>query len=285
MFLLSTLLPALVAVTTYHNDNYRSGANTAETKLNPGNVNQQSFGKRLILPVQGYVYAQPLYVPNLKIGGTSHNVVFIATEHLQVYAFDANTGQQLWQTSYMGNFTVTSTLPVNSAEVSCTDLVPEIGITGTPVIDLNTNTMYLVTKIQLLEKLTQKVSYQQIVHALDITTGLDKVSHAITATVPGTGRGSHNGFLTFDPLIQSQRSALLLQNGQIFTASASHCDLFDYHGYLMSFDKATLASTGVYVTTADGEDGGFWAAGAGPAADSSGGIYFASGNGDFSAPG
>ena len=280
-FLVSTLSLAQVAVTTYHNDTYRSGANTAETTLNQANVNQQTFGKRLTLPVQGYVYAQPLYVPNLNIGGKSHNVVFIATEHLQVYAFDADTGQQLWHNNYMGNFSVTSTLPVNSADVSCTDLIPEIGITGTPVIDLNTNTMYLVTKQKLLQKLIQKVSYQQVVHALDITTGRDKISHSITAKVPGTGKGSNGGYLTFDPLVQSQRPALLLENGEVFISFASHCDLFNYHGYLMSFDKTSLAPTGVHVTTPDGEDGGYWASGAGPAADSTGDIYFASGNGDY----
>jgi len=276
--------PAQVAVATYHNDNYRSGANTSETTLTAANVNVQSFGKVLTLPVQGYVYAQPLYVPGVSIGGQLHDVLYVATEHLQVYAFDAQSGQQLWHNSFMQDLAFGSVMPVTSMEVSCDDLIPEVGITGTPVIDLSTNIMYLVTKVKILQKITQSVSYQQILHGLDITTGADAIMpHRISARVPGSGNGSDGGYITFDPLVESQRPALLLQKGQVFVSFASHCDLGDYHGYLMAFDAATLNPTGVWASTPNGEDGGYWASGAGPAADSSGDIYFGSGNGDFTA--
>jgi len=281
VFLSCAISAAQVAVTTYHNDNYRSGANTNETMLTPSNVNVQSFGKLAVFPVKGYVYAQPLYVPGVIIGNTVHNVVYIATEHDQVYAFDVNSGQQLWHTSYIGYFSFGSVLPVASFQVQCGDLVPEIGISGTPVIDTTTNTMYLVTKDNVFSTQTKTSQFVQTLHALDITTGHDKVAHSITASVPGTGNGSVGGVLTFNPLIQGQRAALLLQNGEVFVSWGSHCDLFAFHGWMMSFDKRSLAPTGVYVTTANGEDGGFWAGGAGPAVDSSGAIYFGSGNGDF----
>ncbi len=280
-FLSSTISAAQVAVTTYHNDNYRSGSNTNETMLTPSNVNSRSFGKLAVFPVQGYVYAQPLYVPGVMIGNTVHNVVYIATEHDQVYAFDVDSGQQLWHTSYIGYFSFGTVLPVASFQVLCGDLVPEIGITGTPVIDTTTKTMYLVTKERLFDQASKTSQFAQTLHALDITTGNNKATHLITASVPGTGNGSVGGVLTFNPLIQGQRAALLLQNGEVCVSWGAHCDLFAFHGWMMSFDKTSLAPTGVYVTTANGEDGGFWAAGSGPAVDSSGAIYFGSGNGDF----
>src|SRR5271167_5120004 len=171
VFLSCAISAAQVAVTTYHNDHYRSGANTNETMLTPSHVNVQSFGKLAVFPVKGYVYAQPLYVPGVIIGNTVHNVVYIATEHDQVYAFDVNSGQQLWHTSYIGYFSFGSVLPVASFQVQCKDLVPEIGISGTPVIDTTTNTMYLVTKDNVFSTQTKTSQFVQTLHALDITTG------------------------------------------------------------------------------------------------------------------
>jgi hypothetical protein len=195
-----TLCMGQVAVTTYHNDSYRTGANTNETILSTSNVNVQMFGWRFILPVQGYVYAQPLYVSNLNVGGTVHNVLFAATEHDQVYAFDVNNGQQLWHVSFL-----TSTSPqrfvstVSSSEVGCYDLIPEIGITGTPVIDLNTNILYVVAKTKEYDTITKATSFYLTLHAVDVTTGKDKLPpHRITAKVPGNGSGSLGGLLTFD---------------------------------------------------------------------------------------
>src|ERR1019366_2379830 len=147
VFLSSTALMAQVAVTTYHNDNYRSGSNPQETVLTLSNVRTQAFGKRATFAVQGYVYAQPLYLPGLTIGGTTHNVLFVATEHDQVYAFDVNSGQQLWRTNFLSTAGIRYVIsPVSSGDVSCGDLVPEIGITGTPAMDTTTGTMYLVAR-------------------------------------------------------------------------------------------------------------------------------------------
>src|SRR5271166_6033043 len=246
-------LNVLIAVTTYHNDNYRSGANTNETVLNPSNVNVQTFGKRSVFSVTGYVYAQPLYVPGVNINGTLHNLVLIATEHDQVYAFDANSGQQIWQTSFIssiGNITISS---VSSNDVGCGDLTPEIGITGTPAIDTATGTVYLVAKTKQYNSQTQKTTFYQTLHALDITTGLDKVApQQITAMAPGTGNGSNNGVLTFDPLVQAQRPGLMIQNGAVFAAFASHCDLGNYHGWIIALAENPLAPSGVTVDTPNG---------------------------------
>lgn len=277
----SSFVTSQVAVTTYHNDSYRTGSNSGETILTLSNVKMQSFGKRTTFPVQGYVYAQPLYLPGLTIGSTVHNVLFVATEHDQVYAFDVNSGQQLWHTNFLATkgprYVLSS---VSSGDVSCGDLVPEIGITGTPVIDPAIGTMYLVAKTKQYDTLTHTTSFFHTLHALDIKTGLDKVTPLqITATSPGSGTGSVGGILTFDPLVEAQRSALLLLKGQVFIAWASHCDLGNYHGYVMSFNETNLVRSGLYVDTPNGYEGGFWGGGAGPAADSGGSIYAVTGNG------
>ena len=275
-----------VAVTTYHNDNYRSGVNSHETILTPSNVNEVAFGKRLVLPVMGYVYAQPLYVPDVRIKGILHNVVYVVTEHDQAYAFDANTGAQLWQKSFIGAFGDRQIQPVSSSDVNCGDLVPEIGITSTPVIDLPSNQIYLVAKTKEIANST--TTFYQRMHVLDISTGVENLSDLffgapITAKTPGTGSGSEDGYLTFDPLIQHQRAALALSNGLVFVSWASHCDLGNYHGYVMGFNQRSLRPTGVYVTTPDAYEGGFWMSGSGPAVDSLGSLFVPTGNGYFDA--
>ena len=281
--LCASLGAAQVAVTTYHNDNYRSGVNTQETELTPGNVSPQHFGRLATFPVQGQVYAQPLYVPQLNIGGSSHNVVLVATEHDQVYAFDVNSGRQLWQTNFLKTLSpLTAITPISSNDVGCQDISPEIGITGTPVVDTTTNTMYLVTNTKEYNAETQTTTFYQTLHVLDIRTGAERVlPHVVTATARGNGSGSVGGVLTFDPLIEGQRPGMLLESGQVFVGWASHCDLGTYHGWLMAFSQTTLAPSGVFVDTPNGYEGGFWASGSGPAADSSGSIYVPTGNGDF----
>jgi hypothetical protein len=274
---------AQVAVATYHNDNYRSGANAQETVLTPSNVNVQSFGKRFTFPVQGYVYAQPLYVPGVIISGTAHNVVYIATEHDQVYAFDVNRGQKLWQVNFLaGSNALTIISPVSSSDVNCTDLVPEIGITGTPAIDASANRLYVIAKTKVYDVRSQTTTFYQTLHVLDIRTGLETFPPLrISAKFPGTGTGSVNGVLTFDPLIQAQRPGLLIQNGAVFAAFASHCDLGNYHGWIMAFAENTLLPSGVTVDTPNGYEGGYWGGGSGLNADSAGSIYGATGNGYF----
>src|SRR5215471_16930139 len=200
---------AQVAVTTYQNDNYRSGANAHETTLTPANVNVFQFGRRNEFSVTGYVYAQPLYVPNVNVNGVLHNVVYIVTEHDQAYAFDVDSGQQLWHKNLL---ITTSPLiqvtPLSNNDVSCEDLVPEIGITSTPVIDVPNNKIFLITKTKEQNLVTNVTSFFQTIYALDIRTGQLRVPpRRVAGQVPGTGQGSHNGVLTFDPLIEGQRAS------------------------------------------------------------------------------
>jgi len=274
-------LQAQVSVVTQHNDNGRTGQNINETILTPSNVNANSFGKLFSQNVDGQVYAQPLYVPNVNIPGLgTHNVVYVVTEHDSIYAFDAdnNTGlnaSPLWQKSLIDPANgITS---VSSGDVSCGDLVPEIGISGTPVIDLATNTMYLTAKTK------ENGRFAQRLHALDITTGAEKFGGPvlIAARVKGSGDGSVNGFISFSALREGQRAGLLLQNGAVYVAWASHCDIGPYHGWVMSFDAATLQPIAVWNSTPDGGLGGFWSAGAGLAADSNFNTYVVTGNGTF----
>jgi outer membrane protein assembly factor BamB len=283
LLVLSTFAAAQVAVSTYQNDTYRSGANTRETILTTSNVNAVQFGRQAALNVRGFVYAQPLYVPNVNINGALHNVVYVATEHDQVYAFDVNSGQQLWQKNLLiSTGPLIQVNPVSSGDVSCGDLVPEIGITGTPVIDVPNNEMFLIAKTKEYNAVTQVTTYFQTLYALDIRTGgLRNPPRRVTGRVPGTGQGSQNGFLTFNPLVEGQRAALLLSNGQIFASWASHCDNYAYHGWMISYDEVALLPTGMYVDTPNGREGGYWGSGSGPAADSSGSIYVGTGNGSY----
>src|SRR5438046_412905 len=167
------LAPANVPVLSGHYDGLLSGANTQETVLTPANVNPSNFGDLFNYAIDGYAYAQPLYVPNLAIGGGTHNVVFAATEHDSVYAFDADGGGQLWQRSFINPAAGVTTVP--QPDVISGDIVPEIGITGTPVI--GGNTMFVVVKTR--EVLGGVAHYVQRLHALDITTGLNRAASGV----------------------------------------------------------------------------------------------------------
>src|SRR5271165_2105435 len=282
---LSSPIIGQVAVTTYHNDNYRSGANTNETILTPSNVNEVQFGKLHTLSVTGYVYAQPLYVPGVNINGVLHNVVYVVTEHDQVYAFDANTGNQLWEKNFLISTNPTKTiLPISYTDNGCSGTGREIGITSTPVIDLTTNEIYIVAATK--EVVNNVTTFYNRMHVLDIGTGVEKMlgpyfGAPIKAKTPGTGSGSVDGYLSFNPLMQIQRAALTLSNGLIFVAWAGYCDIQPFHGYVMAFNKDTLQPSGVFVTTPDGYDGGIWNSGSGAAVDSGNNIYLPTGNGLF----
>ncbi len=286
VLLLSSPIIGQVAVTTYHNDNYRSGVNANETILTPSNVNEMTFGKRLVLPVTGYIFAQPLYVPNLNINGTLHNVVYAVTEHDQAYAFDVNSGQMLWHKDFLVPTNPTKTiLPVSGADLGgCLILGNEVGITGTPVIDLTTNQIYIVAETK--EIVNNNTTFYQRMHVLDIRTGVEKnlgpaFGAPITAKVPGTGGGSQGGYITFDPLMHIQRAALTLANGLVYVAWAAFCDFDLDHGWVMAFNKNSLWPSGVFMDTPDGYLGGIWNSGSGLAVDSANNLYVGTGNGLF----
>ena len=282
---LSSPVIGQVAVTTYHNDNYRSGVNAHETILTTSNVNETTFGKRLVLPVTGDVYAQPLYVPNVNINGTLHNVVYAVTEHDQAYAFDVNSGQMLWKKNFLISTNPRKTiLPISNNDINCGVLGNEIGITGTPVIDLASKQIYMVAAAK--EIVNGNTTFYQRMHVLNIATGAENVSGPafgapITATVPGTGVGSVDGYITFDPSMHIQRAALTLANGLIYIAWACFCDFDLDHGWVMAFDKNTLQPSGVFLDTPNGYLGGIWNSGSGLAVDSAGSVYVVTGNGLF----
>lgn len=256
-------------VLTYHNDIGRTGQNLTETTLTPANVNSTTFGKVGTLPVDGLVDAEPLYVSNLTVAGAAHNVVFVVTEHDSAYAFDADTFAQLWKVSVLGANETTSDTR------GCGQVAPEIGITSTPVIDLNAGahgTIYLVAMSK------NGSNYFQRLHALDITTGAEESGSPTTiqATFPNL-----SGHTTFDPKQYKERVGLLLMNGVIYTGWASHCDIGPYTGWVMGYSQSTLQQVSVINITPNGSEAAIWMSGAGLAADSSNNIYFLAGNGTF----
>ena len=272
---LATAVWSQINVTTFHYDNARTGQNTQETVLTPANVNATQFGKLFTISVDGYVYAQPLYLANVQnIAGGTHNVLYIATQHDSVFAIDADSGAILWQTSFINPSSGVTT--VSDTEVGCTDIVPEIGITSTPVIDTSSGTLYLVVKTN------ENGQFFQRLHALDVTSGAEKFGGpvVIAATVNGVGEGGET--VSFNPLKQNNRPGLLLENGHVIIAWASHCDKVPFHGWLMSYAASTLAQEAVFNSSPNGGLAGVWMSGDGVAADANGNYYFATGNGSYS---
>jgi hypothetical protein len=277
-------LSALVAVTrhagvlTAHNDAQRTGQNTHELALSPTTVDAAHFGKLFALPLDGAMYAQPLVVPNLTIAGATRDVLFAATSHDSVYAFATDAAQTpIWQVSFLKP----GVTPVPAADVSdSTDIFPEIGITGTPVIDPVTHTLYVVAKTK-----EPGPTYVQRLHALVLETGAEQPGSpvVITAAVPGTAPDAVNGLVQFSALRQLQRPALLLANHLVWIAFGSHGDVQPYHGWLLGYDAATLAQKVVVNTTPDGTEGSIWQSGGGVASDATGALYLETANGDFDA--
>ena len=265
-------------VLTAQMNNARSGANLHEKVLTPANVNSDHFGKLYSRTVDGDIFTQPLYVPHLNITGIGkRDAVFVATEHDSIYAFDTagTSDTPLWKTSFIDTQRGVSTVPAQ--DVHCPFIMPEIGITPTPAIDLSSSTIYVLARTK------ENGAYVQKLHALDITTGAEKPSSPVTieALVPGSGKGSVNGMVRFDPLRENPRAALLLAGGQVYLTWASSCDVGPYHGWIMAYDAHTLKQTAVINTSPDGGEGGIWQADAGPAADDQGNVFAATGNGDF----
>lgn len=276
---LRTAAPTISAVNvlTYHNDNGRTGQNLDEKTLTLGKVNSASFGKIGFLSTQGLVDAEPLYVSGLATNGAKHNVVFVATEHDLVYAFDADTLQELWRVSLLGADETTSD------DRGCGQVKPEIGITSTPVINLANGTHGTLYAVAMSKD--RSGNYFQRLHALDLTTGaeLPGSPQALAATYPGSAQPNSNGRVVFDPKQYKERASLLLLNGVVYTSWASHCDFDPYTGWIIGYDAATLKQTSVLNITPNGSEGAIWMSGAGLAADTSGSIYFLAGNGTFDA--
>jgi hypothetical protein len=268
-----------VDVTTYHYDNARDGLNAHETILTPSNVNSVGFGVIGFFNTDGKVDATPLYLSAMTMGGKVRNVLYVVSEHDSVYAFDADTGAQLWKTSALRAHETTS------GNHGCDQITPEIGITSTPVIDRNLGAIFVVA-------MTRDASgnYHQRLHALKLTTGaeLSGSPTEIEATYPGTGLFSNKGVQTFEPGQYAERVGLLLLNGVIYMGWTSHCDQDPYTGWLMGYSEKTLKQTSVLNLTPNTRGSGFgagegsiWMSGAGLAADTSGNIYFLDANGGF----
>ena len=265
---------AQINITTFHNDNSRTGQNTVETLLTLSNVTSNQFGKLFSVAVDGSVYAQPLYLSNVSISGANHNVAYVATEHDSVYAIDADNGAVLWKQSFINPAAGITTVP--SSDTGCSDLTPEVGITSTPVIDAASGTIYLLARSK------ENGSFVQRLHALDVATHVEKFGGPVV--ISGTFQGR-----TFNPLTQNNRSALLLENGHVVIAWASLCDNGPYQGWVMSYNAADLTQQeAVFNTEPDtivGNDAGIWMSGDGVAADANGNLYFATGNGDYNGTG
>ncbi len=261
LILLATalLLPQAQAVSVLmqHNDLARTGANTSETILTPANVNSTNFGKMFTDGVDGQVYAQPLYVENLSISNGVHNVVFVCTENNSVYAFDADTGgTTYWHTNFGTPFNP------SASPISCGDLTPIVGITGTPVIDLSSGTLYVDTKLA--------AGPAHKLHALDITTGNEKFGGPVTISAA-----------TFSATYEHQRPGLLLLNGVVYLAFGSHCDRTPYNGFVLGYNATNLSQVCAFNTSPTGSQAAVWSGGMAPAADTNGNIYVMTGNGSF----
>lgn len=267
----------LTGVFTRQYDNARSGLNPNETVLTPANVNTNTFGKLCSYAVDGETKAEPLYVAGLNMGTSGvRNVVFTATNHDSVYAFDAEcrTSTPFWHVSFINPSAGITTVP--GADIGGSE---EYGIVPTPVIDPTSNTIYLLARTK------ENGTYHQRLHALDLITGAEKFGGPveIAATVRGTGDGSSLRTLAFDPLRENSRPGMLLLNGVVYMAWASVGDIDPYHGWVIGYDAHTLAQVVVYNATPNGAEGGIWQSEAGIAADSNGNIFAMTGNGTFDA--
>jgi hypothetical protein len=262
-------------VPTYHYNNSHNGLNSSETILTLGNVNSTAFGRLFTLTVDGLVDAQPLYLSTFPIGGVNHNVLIVATENDSVYAFDADTGAQLW------HVTTLESGETPSDDRGCSQITPEIGITSTPVI-IRTSESSAAIYVVAMSK-DSSGNYYQRLHALNATGGAElfKGPATISAHYPGTGDNSSNGNVIFDPAQYAERGGLLFSKGVIYLAWTSHCDDRPYTGWIMGYNPTTLAQETVINVTPNANEGAIWGAGSGLTADNDGNIYFLDANGVF----
>ena len=259
-------------VATYHYNVARQGFTQFETVLNLSNVNANTFGLVGFFPVDGKVDAQPLYLYKVPVGPNLHNILYVATENDSVYAFDADHGQQLWKASAL----LSGETP--SDDLGCPLITPTIGITATPVIDRQKGVLYLVAMTK-----DSYGNYHQRLHVLDLITGAERFGAPmeITASYPGAGDGSDDGWVRFDPTQYVARASLLEYGGKIYIAFTSHCDHRPYTGWLMAYNAQPLQQASVLNLTPNGDSGSIWMSGAGLAADGQGNIYLLTANGTF----
>ena len=288
----------LAGVFTYHNDLARDGANLQEYALSSSTVKTATFGKLFACSVDGAVYTQPLWVPGLNIGGGIHNVIFVATQHNSLYAFDADASPcvKYWQVSLIdtlhGGTAGEKSIVWQDVGYCYGDVYPEVGVTGTPVIDPATSTIYVVSASEIAGANSGNCSlpagtFYHRLHAIDLLTGSEKFNAPVTiaASVPGTGDGSVGGTVSFNSQLHHNRSGLALANGTVYVAFAAHEDATPYHGWVIAYSASNVQNqTAVFNTTPNGlngADGGIWGGGGAPAIDSGGDVYVSTGNGDF----
>ncbi len=275
-FLLAGSLALATDVSTYHNDSARTGRNLKETILTPTNVNSASFGLLFSAAVDGVIDAQPLYLASVHIPGQgTHNVLYAVTENDSAYAFDADTGAQLWRT------TVRKSSEIPSDTRNCAQITPEIGVTSTPVIDRSAGVNGILFLVAMSKD--SAGNYYQRLHALDLATGAERKGGPVTisARYPGTGEGSSGGFVSFDAVQYAERAGLLLLNGVVYTAWTSHCDADPYTGWIIGYQETSLQRSAILNVTPNGSEGAIWQAGDGLAADSLGNIFLLDANGTF----
>lgn len=263
-----------IDVVTYHNDLSRTGQNLQETVLTLSNVNSSNFGRLFAMTVDGVIDAEPLYLSKVSLPSQgTHNVLYAVTENDSVYAFDADTGTQLWKVSLLKS----GESP--SGDFGCGQITPQIGITSTPVIDRTSGPNGAIYVVAMS---TTSSAYFQRIHALDITSGQELFGGPVTvqASFPGAGDNSQNGSVVFDPKQYAERQGLLLLNQVVYTAWTSHCDFRPYTGWVIGYNEGTLAQTSLLNVTPNGEEGSIWQSGAGMASDGSY-LYFLDANGTF----
>jgi hypothetical protein len=269
-------------ITTSQYNNARTGAYLSETRLTPGNVNPRNFGRLFALKVDGDVYAQPLYLTGLQVPGRGkHDVVFIATEHDSVYAFDATEkASPLWQINFTDAARGITAVPAR--ETHCPFINPEVGITSTPVIDSKRGVLFVLARTKEQTSGTG-AQYVQRLHALDVTTGKELPGSPvmIKASVAAEKRADKQQEISFDPLVEQPRAALLLVNGTVYLSWGSSCDAGDYHGWVMAYDAQTLRQKAVFNTSPNAKESGVWQGDTGPAADDNGNVFVVTGNGEF----
>lgn len=275
----------LSGVTTYHNDLARDGVNSQEYALTTSNVQSSTFGKLFSCTVDAPAYSQPLWVANLSIGGGTHNVIFATSSHNTVYAFDADASP--CHTYWWKNLVPSGETWLTASEAGSTDIQPDVGIVGTPVIDPVTNILYVVTKTKTSGTNGKSPGdCHQRLHALNLVDASETSNGPIeltsSLTVPGSGDGSDGTNLPFYPYYQLQRPGLALVNGTVYVGFGSVSDQKPWHGWLMGFDKTNLSAAPFLFNAAPNAEGaGIWMSGGAPAVDSNNNLFAITGNGKY----